>query len=607
MEANNTDFTLQKNSYASFDALTLKQLIVDRLNNGEIYTDQVVEGSNISAIIDIIAYSYHTLLFYLNQTSSETLFTQASLYENMNRIVKLINYKPLGYKTSSLAFKAIGSETLLPDLYTIKRFSYFIVDGVYYSFIDDASFTKKTVDIEDLDTLYDQNLLYQGRYFEYPNQSAIGEEYEVVTLSIKDTITKTPTLIEDSSIKVYVKNANTEVYTEFIETNSLFTTSPSEPVYEKRINENGFYEFKFGNGVYGLKLKEGDTINIFYLKSDAKEGEISANKLNGSILNLYTTPLFEKISLDVYKDSNLSFITPTDITKIEFSNELQSTPFKDKETVDEIKENSPKTFASNDRLVTGKDYRSYINANYSNIVKSTSVVSNTEFINGYMNYFFSLGLNSPNNDPRFLLNQLKFSSAAELNNVYFFMVPQVKEYNQENIESNYLTLSQKNSIVSSMQNTKMLTTELIPEDPIYTAFNLGLQIDSTEILSPDVIDETFLVIEKSTSVRASDESIKQQINNIFIEYFKSLQLGSIVSLSDLKSQIFAVNGVSNISTRRIVNDVIYENANISLIAFNPVYSNIDIKIVSNDIKMAYFQYPFLWDNNIKNRIIIEDA
>jgi len=607
MEANNTDFTLTKNAYASFDALTLKQLIVDRLNNGEIYTDQVVEGSNISAIIDIIAYSYHTLLFYLNQTSSETLFTQASLYENMNRIVKLINYKPLGYKTASLAFKAIGSETLLPDLYTIKRFSYFIVDGVYYSFIDDASFTKKTAGIEDLDTLFNTNLLYQGRYFEYPNQSAIGEDYEIVTLSIKDTITKTPTLIEDSSIKIYVKDVNTQVYTEFIETNSVFTSTPSEPVYEKRINENGLYEFKFGNGVYGKKLNQGDAVNIFYLKSNAKEGEISANKLNGSMLNIYTTPLFEKISLDVYKDSNLSFITPTDITKIEFSNELPSTPFKDKETVDEIKVNSPKTFSSNNRLVTGKDFESFISTNYSNIVKSTSIASNTDFINGYMNYFFSLGLNAPNDDPRFLLNQLKFSSAAELNNVYFFMVPQIKEYNQENIESNYLTLSQKNNIVSSMQNTKMLTTELIPQDPIYTAFNLGIRITSDEILTPDVINESFLVIEKSTSIRASDESIKQQINNIFIDYFKSLELGSIVSLSDLKSRIYAVTGVSNITTRRVNNDIVYNNSNISLIAFNPVYSNIDIKIVSNDIKMEYFQYPFLWNNNIKNRILIENA
>jgi len=607
MEANNTDFTLQKNAYASFDAITLKQSIIKRLNDGGIYTDQVLEGSNISAIMDIIAYSYHTLLFYLNQTSSESLFTEASLYENMNRIVKLINYKPIGYKTSTLPFKAIGSEALLPNLYTIKRFSYFIINGVYYSFINDASFTKKTLDVEDLNTLYDTNILYQGRYFEFPDQFAIGEEYEVITLSVKDTITKTPIYIEHDSINIYVKGVTSDTYTEFTEVDSIFTSSPSEPVYEKRINENGFYEFKFGNGVYGRKLNEGDIVNIFYLKSDAKEGEISGNKLNDIPLNIYTTPLFERISNDVYKDSNITFISPTDITKIQFSNELPSTPWKDKETVDEIKENSPKIFTSQNRLVTGDDYKSFIASRHSNTVKSVNVVSNTEYINGYMNYFFNLGLNRPNDDPRFLLNQLKFSSSAELNNIYFFMVPQIENYNQENIESNYLTLSQKNNIIDGMLNLKMLSSQLIPQDPIYTAFNLGIQIDQTEVLTTEVIDETFLVVEKSLSVRTSEESLKQQINNIFINYFKSLVLGSVVSLSDLKSQIYVINGVQNIKTRRVVNDAVYENSNISLIAFNPVYSDIDIKIISNDIKMGYYQYPFLWNNNIRDRIIIENA
>ena len=605
MQANNTDFTLQKNAYASFDAITLKQLIIDRLNDGGIYTDQVLEGSNISAIMDIIAYSYHTLLFYLNQTSSESLFTEASLYENMNRIVKLINYKPIGYKTSTLAFKAVGSETLKPDLYTIKRFSYFIVNGVYYSFINDASFTKKGIGVEDLNTLYDTNVLYQGRYFEFPEQTSIGEEYEVITLTVKDNITNTPIYIEHDSMKIYVKNG--DVYTEFIETDLLFTKTPADPVYEKRINENGYYEFKFGNGVYGKKLNAGDKVSIFYLKSDAEKGEISANKLNDTLLNTYTTPLFERISTDVYKDSNLSFITPTDLTKIGFSNELPSTPWKDKETVNEIKDNAPKIFSSQNRLVTGDDYKSFVDTNYSNIVKSLNVVSNTEFINGYMKYFFNLGLNAPNDDPRFLLNQLKFSSSAELNNIYFFMVPQLESYNQENIESNYLTLSQKNSIINSMIGTKMLTTELIPEDPVYTAFNLGLEIRSDEILTPEIINETFLVIEKATSVRSSEESIKQQINNIFINYFKDLQLGSIVSLSDLKSQIYAINGVQNIKTRRVVDGITYENSNVSLVAFNPVYSDIDIKIISNDTKMGYYQYPFLWNNDIQNRIIIENA
>lgn len=35
-----TDFTLQQDSYASFDALTLKQLMKQRLNDGGVYTDQ---------------------------------------------------------------------------------------------------------------------------------------------------------------------------------------------------------------------------------------------------------------------------------------------------------------------------------------------------------------------------------------------------------------------------------------------------------------------------------------------------------------------------------------------------------------------------------------
>ena len=125
--ADNTDFTLSRDSYATFDALTLKQLIKKRLNEGGVFTDQAFEGSNISAIIDIISYSYHTLLFYLNNTASESTFNEATLYENMNRIVKLIDYKPTGFQTSLLSFESEANEKLLPNLYTIKRYSYFYI------------------------------------------------------------------------------------------------------------------------------------------------------------------------------------------------------------------------------------------------------------------------------------------------------------------------------------------------------------------------------------------------------------------------------------------------------------------------------------------------
>ena len=71
------EFNLPQDAYVAFDAVTLKEYIVDRLNKNEKFTDQNFDGSNLAAIIDIIAYSYHVLLFYLNTTASEVNFDQA--------------------------------------------------------------------------------------------------------------------------------------------------------------------------------------------------------------------------------------------------------------------------------------------------------------------------------------------------------------------------------------------------------------------------------------------------------------------------------------------------------------------------------------------------
>ena len=49
-----TEFNLTENSYAAFDATTLRDLIVDRLINKGVFSDQIFAGSNISSIIDIV-------------------------------------------------------------------------------------------------------------------------------------------------------------------------------------------------------------------------------------------------------------------------------------------------------------------------------------------------------------------------------------------------------------------------------------------------------------------------------------------------------------------------------------------------------------------------
>jgi len=606
MAQDNTDFTLPRNSYATFDALTLKQLIKDRLTKGGVFTDQNYEGSNLSAILDVIAYSYHTLLFYLNQTSSEAMFSESSIYENMNRIVKLIGYKPTGYKTALLSFESNATANLPQGVYTIKRYSFFNINGIKYSFLNDVTFSKNTNDAEYLEGLSTDNILYQGSIFEYTPQTAIGEDFETTTLIVKDTITNKPVNIEDGSIGVFVKFGSTDADgVEFTEVDSIFNAKSTSFSFEKRINENGFYEIKFGNGVYGKKLEAGDTVYIYYLKSDGLAGIVSANQLNNNTLNTYATQQFNDLTKNTY--NNTTLLDSVDITNIIFTNNSGSSSPADPETVDKIRQNAPKTFYSQNRIVTSEDLETYVNKNYSNIVSSIKVVNNISYIDNVIKYYYTLGLDRPNDDSRVLFNEVNFSTCGQTNNVYVFMVPGIKSVDENN-NLFFLSQSQKSEILNDIEDIKMLNMEIIPQDPVYTAVTVGLNFTG-DIPTLQDIDDSVLVIEKSLTNKISSQKILENVNNIFVEYFNKTnsQLGLLIDITTLQTKILQITGVVGIKTRKTSNGRVFEVPFINLIIYNPVYSNIDIISTSSSIQLPYFKYPFLLNNSILNKIVVENV
>ena len=600
-----TDYTLPQASYTSFDALTLKQYIINRLNQGGVFTDQNYEGSNLNAITDVIALSYHYLLFYLNQTSSESMFNEATIYENMNRIVKLINYKPTGYRTSLLSFEATCGAGLPADIYTIPRYSYFTINGIVYSFASDATFTKSTSAIEDLTTLYQENLLYQGPFVEYPAQAATGEPYEVFTLVVKDNVNNTPVNIDQGSINVYVQSAITGNYTQFNLTQSVFLENSTAAVYELRYNENGFYEIKFGNNVFGQILNPGDLVYIYYVQSAGAAGIVSSSQLNGNQLNFYTTPQFLTIGSQVL-NQDLNYLTPAQSSLISFTNTIASSPPNQPESVIDIQNNSPKSFFSQNRLLTAQDFNTYIKSNFSNIVTSSYIVNNNDFIKGYIKYFYDLGITRPNDDPRYLFNEVNFSQSGQDNNVYMFMVPAIKSTDSNNLEY-FLQNSQKNVILSSMASLKALNMELIPEDPVYTAFNLGL-LQPGETPTMDIYKSTFLVIKKSSDIRVDANTLTNNVNTIFQNYFNPINctLNQTVNLNSLVSQILSLNGVQTFYTMRVLsNGTTITSNNLSLLVFNPNYSDVDIQVTTSNIQLPYYKFPFLYNQTILNNIIVE--
>ena len=139
MSTTNTEFNLPQYGYLAFDPLTMKTLIKERLNKSGIFTEQIIEGSYLAQLIDIFAYTFHTLIYYMNQTAAEGSFTDTEAFENINRIVKALGYRPIGSQTSVVMFKA-RYEGQSTDTIIIPKYSYISINGFMYSLHDDITF-----------------------------------------------------------------------------------------------------------------------------------------------------------------------------------------------------------------------------------------------------------------------------------------------------------------------------------------------------------------------------------------------------------------------------------------------------------------------------------
>lgn len=89
-------------SYNLFNATDIKSFIIDQLKQDGNFKDVDYLGSNINAMIDAMAVILQQILFNFSLNSSEAAFSTAVLYENMSKIVSLLNYKTAGKQTSML-------------------------------------------------------------------------------------------------------------------------------------------------------------------------------------------------------------------------------------------------------------------------------------------------------------------------------------------------------------------------------------------------------------------------------------------------------------------------------------------------------------------------
>lgn len=578
------DFTLPKYGYLAFDALSMKAFLKQRLNDSGVFTDQNYEGSNISQLVDLFAYTFHTLIYYMNKTASEGLFSDAQIYENINRITKVIGYNPVGRQTSVLSYKCKSIGLNENEQYTIPRYSKLLVSNSTYSIAKDTSFlSPDSTGVDFITEFSSAPLLYQGNYREYPKQFAVGTDNETIYLNPGENIQ-----IDHFTIDVYVKHNG--AWSMWSKTPSLYLNNANDSVYEIRLSEKKHYELTFGNDICGRKLDAGDEIQIYYIASDGETGVIGPNSADGLSLVPYSSDTYDEIMEDVRTSASISnVLSYTNIGYLKFFNDSSSTYYSPEETVDEIRTNAPGMFRSQYRLTTAKDFEVFVRTNFSNLVHDVKVVNNWTYLSEYIKYFYDRGLANPNNDSRVMLNQVMYADACNFNNVYLFAVPKLPSSDIN--ELNYLNPALKSAIIQSMDAYKVLTCEPVVLDPMYMAFGFAIPASGLGV-SPDDIEQTRLNIVRKQNSRRDATSIKADVVSIFSSYFSvpSTKIGQEINITDIVSRIMAIDGVQSIYTNRTDSPTTRLDG-LSLIKYNPVYPT-DSAQISTNIILEPYQFPY---------------
>lgn len=585
-------FIFNKNSYVAFDGTSLRDIIIDRLNRGKVFTDQNYQGSNISAVIDVIAYSFSNLLFYLNKTSSESLFSESQLYENMNRIVKLLNYKPVGPQGQSIPVKL--TVTNLPaGNYIIPKYSYINVGSSVYSFTEDVSFTKLTGNIlENITSMDNEVVLKEGSFQEYPIYYSGGINNEKIYLSVDSKVT-----VDNFNIHVYVKKYNTDTWQKWTRVNDLFLNKASDTVYDVRYNENKRYEITFGDDINGKKLQKGDSVAIYYLKINPTIQNVGSGAMNEIKTVMYNSIQYIKILQDTGLDSG-NYLNPNGCLNVKISNDFPSTSYSPEESVDDIRRNSPQSFKSQNRLVTKSDYEVFIKKNYKDLISDIKLLNNDEYLKQHIKYLYESGLKTPQTDTKILYNQIKFANSCNFNNLYIYMVP-------SNDTQEYLTPSQKEFILEGVNEIKTITTQIVPIDPVYMYMDFYLKSPNDKTISLLDINKTKILINKSFNTRRASSAIALEIKQIFDESFSksTSKLGQIIDVYDIANKIVNIDGVDSIKSYR--SDINLTSDGLSFVLWNPTYPDTDISVFTQNVTIDNFKFPIFNNiNNILNRIEI---
>ena len=329
-------------NFSNVDFDEIKQSIKDYLRSNSNFTDYDFEGSNLSTIIDTLAYNTYISSYNANMVSNEVFLDSATLRENVVSIARNIGYLPRSRKSSranisfevdltgsngqranivSVTLKA-GAVALSGSTFNGASFTFCIMEDITVP-VDSTGFA-----------VFDNIDVYEGTF--------LNTSFNVQSRLPNQKYILPNTGIDTDSIRVSVKvNPNSTVSRKYSQYSSLVNADKETPLYFIRETEAERYELLFGDGVFGTKLEEPNQILVQYLIcSGSAPNGISNLTFIGRIEDNNGSPL----------STGVSGVTVNEVAI--GGDEIES--------VESIKKLAPNIYASQDRAVTSTDFEALV-------------------------------------------------------------------------------------------------------------------------------------------------------------------------------------------------------------------------------------------------------
>ena len=348
-------------NFSNLDFNQVKTTLKDYLQANSNFTDYDFEGSNLSSILDVLAYNTYITSYNANMVTNEVFIDSATLRENVVSLARNIGYTPRSRVAATATINFfVNTEAVSPQpaSLTLKKGPVARTQGSFgnqsfvFCILEDI-----TVPVYDGIATFDNIPISQGTLltntFTYSRRNP-DQRFILPNVGI-DTNLMTVTVKANESATASVKYSAQD---------SLFDIDSESKVYFLQEIEDERYEIFFGDGIFGKALEEGNFVTVDYIVSDGDAANgVSQFGFSGRLS-------YNRNSLGYNVTSGISLITTG----------TPSSGGEEIEAVESVKKFAPRIYASQNRAVSANDYETLIPAKIYPETESITVFGGEDLI-----------------------------------------------------------------------------------------------------------------------------------------------------------------------------------------------------------------------------------